>query len=169
MTGFLFQELIVASDFQEQLRHASNNASNPEVTVQVESSVVARDNMDESTPLSTNSVKNLMEQSSPDDGKVATRALTPSMRKIKLLNPKGNATELNPSKKLKTTITSEALLSTTACQLRKKRSKISTKVLFRSVPPKSGGKQQRLSGILGNQNQPLTKTESLVRRVKVVS
>ncbi|XP_059435515.1 DUF724 domain-containing protein 7-like isoform X3 [Corylus avellana] len=158
------QELIVSSDFQEQTRDTCNNASNPEVTVQVESSVVAKDNMDESIP-PTNSVKNLMEQSSPDDEKVVTRALTPGTRKIKLLNPKGNPTELHPPKKLKTTMTSEALLSATACQLRKKRSKISRKVLSRSAPPKSGGKQQRHSGVLGN--QPFTKNESLARKVKV--
>jgi hypothetical protein len=166
MTVFLFQELIVSSDFQEQTRHTRNYASDPEVTVQVESSVVARDNMDESIP-STNSVKNLMELSSPDDEKVVTRALTPGMRKIKLLDPKGNPTQLHPPKKLKTKITSEALLSAT-CQLRKKRSKISRKeLLSRSAPPKSGGKQQRHSGVL--RNQPFTKTESLAGEVKVVS
>ena len=165
MTVFLFQELIVSSDFQEQTRHTRNYASDPEVTVQVESSVVARDNMDESIP-STNSVKNLMELSSPDDEKVVTRALTPGMRKIKLLDPKGNPTQLHPSKKLKTKITSEALLSATACQ--KKRSKISRKVLLsRSAPPKSGGKQQRHSGVL--RNQPFTKNENLAGEVKVVS
>jgi hypothetical protein len=167
MTGFLFQELIVTSDFQEQMRHPCNNASNPEVTVQVESYVVARDDMDESTPLSTNSLKNLMEQPSPNDGKVVTRALAPSTRKIKLRNLKDNATQIHHSKKLKTMITSEALLSATPCQLRKKRSKISRKLLSRSAPPKSGGKQQRHLGVLGN--QPFTTTESPIRKVKVVS
>lgn len=166
MIGFLFQELIVSSDFQEQNRDTRNNASNPEVTVQVESSVVARDDMDESIP-PTNSVKNLMEQSSPDDEKIVTRALTPGTRKIKLLNPKGNPTQLPPSKKSKTTMTSEALLSDTAYQPTKKRTKISRKVLSRSAPPKSGGKQQRHSGVLGN--QPFTKNESLASKVKVVS
>jgi len=159
------QELLLASDLQEQMRHPCNNASNLEVTVQAESYVIARDNMDESTPLFTNSLKNLMEQSSPNDGTVVTCALAPSMRKIKLPNPKGNATQIHPSKKLKTTITSEALLSASTCQLRKKRSKISRKVLSRSAPPNSGGKQQRHSGVLGN--QPFTTTESLIRRGKV--
>lgn len=154
-------------DIQDQMRNACKNTRNPEVTVQVESLGVPKDVMDGRTPASTNSVKNLMDQSNPDDSKVVSYALTPSMKKMKLSTASCNSMESYPLKKFKIRNTAKDALSATACQLRKNCSKPSKKVLSGSTNPSSRGKQPRDLDIDGN--QPFAKVEGLVGEPKFVS
>ncbi|XP_042991798.1 DUF724 domain-containing protein 2-like isoform X3 [Carya illinoinensis] len=121
-------------------------ASNPEGTVEAEGLGVTRDSMSERTLLSANSVKKSMEQSSLGDGKELSYALTGNMKKMKLPTPDGNSTESHPSKKLRRRNTLEALLSSTVCDLKKRQSKTSTKVLSGLATPNSEDKQSRHSG-----------------------
>ncbi|KAG2693247.1 hypothetical protein I3760_08G088500 [Carya illinoinensis] len=130
---------------QEQMRQ-DQFASNPEGTVEAEGLGVTRDSMSERTLLSANSVKKSMEQSSLGDGKELSYALTGNMKKMKLPTPDGNSTESHPSKKLRRRNTLEALLSSTACDLKKRQSKTSTKVLSGLATPNSEDKQSRHSG-----------------------
>lgn len=152
--------------FQEQTRH-DQIASNPEGTIEVEGSGVTRDSMSERTPLSANSVKKSMEQSSLGDGKGLSYAWTGSMKKMKLPTSDGNSTELHPPKKLRRRNTLEALLSATACDLRKRQSKTSTKVLSGLATPNSEDKQSRHSE--ADANQRFAEIESLGGAAKVVS
>ncbi|XP_041022158.1 DUF724 domain-containing protein 2-like isoform X4 [Juglans microcarpa x Juglans regia] len=154
------------SRYQEQTRH-DQIASNPEGTVEVEGSGVTRDSMSERTLLSANSVKKSMEQSSLGDGKGLSYALTGSMKKMKLPTSDGNSTESHPPKKLRRRNTLEALLSATACNLRKRQSKTSTKVLSGLATPNSEDKQSRHSE--ADANQRFAEIESLggVAKVKI--
>ncbi|KAF5462379.1 hypothetical protein F2P56_018395 [Juglans regia] len=152
------------SRYQEQTRH-DQIASNPEGTVEVEGSGVTRDSMSERTPLSANSVKKSMEQSSLGDGKGLSYALTGSMKKMKLPTSDGNSTESHPPKKLRRRNTLEALLSATACDLRKRQSKTSTKVLSGLATPNSEDKQSRPTE--ADANQHFAEIESLGGAAKV--
>ncbi|XP_041022157.1 DUF724 domain-containing protein 2-like isoform X3 [Juglans microcarpa x Juglans regia] len=147
-----------------QTRH-DQIASNPEGTVEVEGSGVTRDSMSERTLLSANSVKKSMEQSSLGDGKGLSYALTGSMKKMKLPTSDGNSTESHPPKKLRRRNTLEALLSATACNLRKRQSKTSTKVLSGLATPNSEDKQSRHSE--ADANQRFAEIESLGGVAKV--
>ncbi|KAF5462382.1 hypothetical protein F2P56_018395 [Juglans regia] len=147
-----------------QTRH-DQIASNPEGTVEVEGSGVTRDSMSERTPLSANSVKKSMEQSSLGDGKGLSYALTGSMKKMKLPTSDGNSTESHPPKKLRRRNTLEALLSATACDLRKRQSKTSTKVLSGLATPNSEDKQSRPTE--ADANQHFAEIESLGGAAKV--
>lgn len=144
----LFQEVLLTPDIQEHLRHAKTT-SNPEATVQVESSSVIKDDMDNKTPLFANSVKNLIEHSSPGDEKEARYALMQSMMKMKLPTPDGNSTDSHPSKRSITRKTTGEMLVAAASQLRKERNKISTEVPSRLGTPNSGAKT-RHSEVDGN-------------------
>ncbi|XP_041022159.1 DUF724 domain-containing protein 7-like isoform X5 [Juglans microcarpa x Juglans regia] len=154
----------VRTEKQEQTRH-DQIASNPEGTVEVEGSGVTRDSMSERTLLSANSVKKSMEQSSLGDGKGLSYALTGSMKKMKLPTSDGNSTESHPPKKLRRRNTLEALLSATACNLRKRQSKTSTKVLSGLATPNSEDKQSRHSE--ADANQRFAEIESLGGVAKV--
>ncbi|XP_035549433.1 DUF724 domain-containing protein 6-like isoform X5 [Juglans regia] len=154
----------VRTEKQEQTRH-DQIASNPEGTVEVEGSGVTRDSMSERTPLSANSVKKSMEQSSLGDGKGLSYALTGSMKKMKLPTSDGNSTESHPPKKLRRRNTLEALLSATACDLRKRQSKTSTKVLSGLATPNSEDKQSRPTE--ADANQHFAEIESLGGAAKV--
>ncbi|XP_041022161.1 DUF724 domain-containing protein 1-like isoform X6 [Juglans microcarpa x Juglans regia] len=149
---------------EKQTRH-DQIASNPEGTVEVEGSGVTRDSMSERTLLSANSVKKSMEQSSLGDGKGLSYALTGSMKKMKLPTSDGNSTESHPPKKLRRRNTLEALLSATACNLRKRQSKTSTKVLSGLATPNSEDKQSRHSE--ADANQRFAEIESLGGVAKV--
>ncbi|KAG6644933.1 hypothetical protein CIPAW_08G086900 [Carya illinoinensis] len=105
---------------QEQMRQ-DQFASNPEGTVEAEGLGVTRDSMSERTLLSANSVKKSMEQSSLGDGKELSYALTGNMKKMKLPTPD-------------------------VCDLKKRQSKTSTKVLSGLATPNSEDKQSRHSG-----------------------
>ncbi|XP_035551459.1 DUF724 domain-containing protein 3-like isoform X4 [Juglans regia] len=154
-----YQEVLLAPDIQEHLRHAKTT-SNPEGTVQVESSGVTKDDMGNKTPLSANSLKNLIELSSPGDEKEAQYTSTQSMKKMKLpTTPHGNSTDSHPSKKLITRRTAGEMLFAAECQLRKQRKKISTEAVSRLDTANSGGKKTRHSEVDGNKPSAVDATE----------
>ncbi|KAG6648040.1 hypothetical protein CIPAW_07G120400 [Carya illinoinensis] len=154
-----YQEVLLAPDIQEHLRHAKTT-SNPEGTVQVESSGGTKDDMGNETPLSANSIKNLIELSSPGDEKEAQYTLTQSTKKMKLpTTPQGNSTDSHPSKKLITRKTAGEMLFAAECKLRKQRKKISTEAVSRLDTANSGGKKTRHSEVDGNKPSAVDATE----------
>lgn len=166
--GILFQEVLLAPDIQEHLRHAKTT-SNPEGTVQVESSGGTKDDMGNETPLSANSIKNLIELSSPGDEKEAQYTLTQSTKKMKLpTTPQGNSTDSHPSKKLITRKTAGEMLFAAECKLRKQRKKISTEAVSRLDTANSGGKKTRHSEVDGNKPSAVDATEVVSESFLVV-
>ncbi|KAG2697737.1 hypothetical protein I3760_07G119100 [Carya illinoinensis] len=154
-----YQEVLLAPDIQEHLRHAKTTI-NPEGTVQVESSGGTKDDMGNKTPLSANSIKNLIELSSPGDEKEAQYTLTQSTKKMKLpTTPQGNSTDSHPSKKLITRKTAGEMLFAAECKLRKQRKKISTEAVSRLDTANSGGKKTRHSEVDGNKPSAVDATE----------
>ncbi|KAH9786896.1 DUF724 domain-containing protein 7 [Citrus sinensis] len=94
------QEILVTSDYQEQLEHAHNDSNNPEVAQRLESSGSVKDKSEEQTACLTN-VKNQMEdQSTPMHEDSAAYALSPSKKKIKVTSSNGTAERSRPIKQL---------------------------------------------------------------------
>lgn len=120
LSNMLFiQEVLVASDNQEQLEHAHNSSDNPEVALKLESSGSAKDNGEEQPPCLTNIRDNQIEQSTDVHEDSAAYALPPSKKKIKLGNSNGTAMRTRPIKKLTEENVSDAPLLASASHLRK--------------------------------------------------
>lgn len=95
------KEILVASDYQEQLGDARNDSNNPEVAQRLESSGSVKDKSEEQTACLINVRKNQMEdQLTPMHEDSATNALPPSKKKIKVTNSNGTAERSRPIKKL---------------------------------------------------------------------
>ncbi|KAE8664904.1 NFU domain protein 1 [Hibiscus syriacus] len=93
---FLFQEVIIVSDEQEQIGIAPCGTQKTKVDGELESSLSTKENTQDKTPL-TKMNKNAVEKSTSTD---ESNALKTSKKKVKLETSNGNTSLPRPSKKL---------------------------------------------------------------------
>ena len=156
----MFQEVLIASDEQEQIRNALPGTHNTDVAGEVESSFSKKDNSEDKTPL-TKISKNSMEQPTPAD---ENNALLSSKKKVKLETSNGN-TSRRPSKKLTEGNTVETPLLLTGDRLKDMANQTSSK----ERTPRTGGTGTRFKKKIVIGDQPCAKSENPLTGATTVS
>lgn len=157
----MFQEVIIASDEQEQMQHALPHTKTAEVAGEVESLFSESDDTQDMTLL-TKISKNSIEQRTPAG---ENKAFFSKKKKFKREASNGYTSHSRPSKKLMEGNTVESPLSLTCDQLKD----MSDETSCKEGIPKAGNTGTRLTKKIVIGEPPFAKSESPLTGASTVS
>jgi hypothetical protein len=132
------QEVLIASDNQEQLGPVRDATGNAEVAPKLKSSGSAKDITEDTKPCLTNIRNNPMETSTPSHEDSASHPVPPNKRKMRLTNSYNSGMHSCPNKKPR-----ENSLSFTPVQLKNMPNKTTEETPSALATPKTERKQMR--------------------------